>query len=1115
MDHPTDGLTMDLIRKHLPLWEQWAPQCAPVPYGTGCSGCGRNTGLAQDALLAMQTDAIQQGPVDVLVFVGQPMLAETQGPSIFTNALHRMVDRSVHKLLAESGESYRLAYAVKCRGVDTSGPEYKAALAACRPHGRWEMAVTQAKRVVALGGTAIRSLVGQWVDVARLDHAWTMVDGVPVFLLPDPAGLQTNRFNLARFHRLLKWALLEDIPKVPQGFTRVLRTGDEVREWLKALDLTKPTVVDTEHAGSLWSGEFRLLCLSLCQDPTAPVVLTPEAVAEARDALAAWCRSPKHLKVNQNIKHDRHALHRVLGVDMAGIASDTMLVSRLLEPESPAGLGPQSWLVGYGGYKEAAKAISTAESDKDGEETKGAAMFAKMPTDVLHAYNGRDGAATLLVHHLQQKILNRTRTTYDNLIGPAFDALAIVERNGMYLSESNVRAYDSLLEARERNASLQLHANPAVPKDFNPGSNQQLAKLLYQDLKLPIKGKTPKGAPSTAKDALEKIKDLHPIVAVLLELSVVRKQRSTYGLSLLEHISPVDGRVHTTFNLVRTLRLSSSSPNMQNVTTPEQEGDEGSWARGCFAAAPGHVLVNLDFCMAQGTLIDTPMGHVSIESLESGDMVFSYNHTIEKPDCSKVVEKRATGKKETLVVVLDNGNKIRCTPDHRFIALNGEEIRAGDLKPGQRLLPLRRGFAGPKKYETIYSHSAYRYKYTHQAVGWAKTGLEVVKEGMVIHHQDGDHLNNSPGNLLPCTRQEHALEHRDGVVAQWANPDVRLKMSEGISAAIKRRGGFSGEGNPNYGNLKGTNQVCAKCGVTFYRSPSRNGRFCSPSCYKESRNHTVTEVIRDGEVVPTYELEIGRDHNYALSAGVFVHNSQMELRVAAMLSGDKVMARAFSQGHDYHTMTAALIFSVKPEDVNKEQRKVSKTINFGLIYGQTAYGLSKTLGISETKAEGYIAQLFAKLTVLNAWRNQQIANAKIRGEVFAAWDPPGGNLGWAMRRSVSGIGDSTKEGEGLVKHNENVVLNTPIQSIANMFSLAALVEIVRWTQDEQPRAKVVMTVHDSIVLEVPHDLVEEAATTARGMMLQWPSGGVGLQVDVEVGPDWGHLQKWSGKNGKS
>jgi DNA polymerase-1 len=123
----------------------------------------------------------------------------------------------------------------------------------------------------------------------------------------------------------------------------------------------------------------------------------------------------------------------------------------------------------------------------------------------------------------------------------------------------------------------------------------------------------------------------------------------------------------------------------------------------------------------------------------------------------------------------------------------------------------------------------------------------------------------------------------------------------------------------------------------------------------------------------------------------------------------------------------------------------------------------------------------------------------------------GNRLGWVHRRGVEDImfmpSNTSKEAERVRKHWRNVCLNTPIQNVANCFSLASMTEAVRWTEEQCPEAQVVMTVHDEILLEVPEHMVLDVARHVARIMLSWPSGVVPLAVDAEVGDDWGNMKK--------
>jgi DNA polymerase-1 len=231
--------------------------------------------------------------------------------------------------------------------------------------------------------------------------------------------------------------------------------------------------------------------------------------------------------------------------------------------------------------------------------------------------------------------------------------------------------------------------------------------------------------------------------------------------------------------------------------------------------------------------------------------------------------------------------------------------------------------------------------------------------------------------------------------------------------------------------------------------------------------------------------------------------AQQELRVAAMLSGDETMAASFEAGHDFHTMTAAAAHGVSPDAVTKEQRRVGKSLNFAIIFGQSEYGIARSIDSTKERAAELMATLLGRYSKFAAWRRGRVADAEVNGILWTEWGD------WCFRRSVYGIGETArgKAADRIRKHWRNVAMNNPIQCIANCFCLASLTEAVRWTREERHEVKVVMTVHDSLLFECPEGLVDEVVREGRRIMLQWPSGVVKLKVDAEVGADWGRMVK--------
>jgi DNA polymerase-1 len=239
--------------------------------------------------------------------------------------------------------------------------------------------------------------------------------------------------------------------------------------------------------------------------------------------------------------------------------------------------------------------------------------FRKIAPNRLAWYAGLDAAATLQLARWQADKMGPFLSTWRNLLGPAMHALGQVERWGALLSEANVRLYDAHLEQRTNDARRELAAWSEVPADLNTKSSKQMQALLYERLKMPVLVRTATKAPSCGSEALEALVARHEdtpghpapgktdawnLLRSLQKLSAARAMRDSYGLGQLENISPHDGRVHTKYKLVRSYRLSSSEPNLQNLKKEgddDEVEDDGKWAKGCYVAPEGCAILLLDY----------------------------------------------------------------------------------------------------------------------------------------------------------------------------------------------------------------------------------------------------------------------------------------------------------------------------------------------------------------------------------------------------------------------------------------------------------------------------------------------------------------------------------------
>ncbi len=230
--------------------------------------------------------------------------------------------------------------------------------------------------------------------------------------------------------------------------------------------------------------------------------------------------------------------------------------------------------------------------------------FGKIAPNRLHWYNGCDTSSTLRLWKWQKARLGPFTSTWRDLVNPAFWALGHVERWGALLSETNVRAYDAQLVERIEEAKSRLFSHKEVPKDFNVRSPDQKKALLFGKLGLKSVAKTKKGNASTGEDVLEELQFLHPdnaIIPAIRDLAKAEINRSSYGIEYLRHIG-YDGRVHPLYGIIRSGRLSTKRPTIQNLTSPDDDDeveDDGKLARGCYVAPEGYVFVSLDYSMQE------------------------------------------------------------------------------------------------------------------------------------------------------------------------------------------------------------------------------------------------------------------------------------------------------------------------------------------------------------------------------------------------------------------------------------------------------------------------------------------------------------------------------------
>jgi DNA polymerase-1 len=218
--------------------------------------------------------------------------------------------------------------------------------------------------------------------------------------------------------------------------------------------------------------------------------------------------------------------------------------------------------------------------------------------------------------------------------------------------------------------------------------------------------------------------------------------------------------------------------------------------------------------------------------------------------------------------------------------------------------------------------------------------------------------------------------------------------------------------------------------------------------------------------------------------------SQVELRIMAHLSGDEGLLKAFSEGADVHKATASEVFATALNEVTDDQRRAAKAINFGLIYGMSAFGLAQQLKIERGDAQEYIDLYFDRYPGVKNYMDETRKLAHQQGYVETVFGRrlylPEINSGNGMRRQYA----------------ERTAINAPMQGTAADLIKMAMLSVDKWIESDAPDVRMIMQVHDELIFEIPQDQVESASESIRNLMNNIAKLRVPLLVDVGVGKNW-------------
>lgn len=381
--------------------------------------------------------------------------------------------------------------------------------------------------------------------------------------------------------------------------------------------------------------------------------------------------------------------------------------------------------------------------------------------------------------------------------------------------------------------------------------------------------------------------------------------------------------------------------------------------------------------------------------------------------------------------------------------------------------------------------------------------IEGVKLDTEALREFGDALQPKIKEIEQDIYKEAGHEFNIGSPKQLS---VVLFEELGLPAGKKRKTGYSTDADTLEG-LRGRHPIIplifdyrtlTKLYNTYVKgleaAVSPDGRMHTTFKQTETRTGRISSAEPNIQNIPV-RTEIGRNFRRFFVAGegrmlADADYSQIELRVLAHLSGDKAMIKTFCEGGDIHTETAASVLNVPPELITPEQRRSAKAVNFGIVYGIGAFSLAKDINVSVPEAKRYIDDYLTHYSGVKAYMDKVTASAE--------------KDGWAVtmfgrKRFIPEILSTNKTVKALGKR---IAMNTPIQGTAADIIKIAMIRVYRRLKEELPEAKLILQVHDELIVEAPEAQADKAAQILTEEMQGAVKLAVPLTADAKEGRSW-------------
>ncbi|MBX9894840.1 MAG: DNA polymerase I [Nitrosomonas sp.] len=425
--------------------------------------------------------------------------------------------------------------------------------------------------------------------------------------LQQQAGTyQTNPVGSNHHSGAIMPSIHDDSVSTKPGDYQAILSEADLDAWLKRLEAASLVALDTETT-SLDPMQAKLVGISFateaCHAGYLPLMHNYAGMPSqlsldfALMKLKPWLENVSRAKLGQNIKYDKHIFANH-GIELKGIAHDTLLQSYILESHQPHNMDSLAM------RHLNVKTISYDEITGKGVNRIG---FDQVAIDNATQYAGEDADITLRLHQtLYPNITQDDRLSgiYHNIEMPILEVLFEIERNGVLLDYRLLQKQSH--ELGEKLYALEVQAHALAEQPFNLNSPKQIQDILFNRLKLPVIKKTPTGVPSTDEDVLQQLALDYPLPKLLLNYRSLAKLKSTYTDKLPLMKNPVTGRVHTNYAqaVAVTGRLASSDPNLQNIPVRTAEGRR---IREAFIAPPGHRILSADYSQIELRI----MAHIS------------------------------------------------------------------------------------------------------------------------------------------------------------------------------------------------------------------------------------------------------------------------------------------------------------------------------------------------------------------------------------------------------------------------------------------------------------------------------------------------------------------------